>query len=150
MSDIIETVMWRETDLAWAAGFLDGEGWLGCPRRKPRSKNGFGTNFVTVAASQTVDDPLIKLQGMFGGNLQHLRNAGSVKIDPGYIYRWTLVGSVVEPLTALLPYFVVKRSQALVCLELAERISLYKEYRITQEESEARQAIASKICNTKS
>ena len=51
-------------DIAWAAGFLEGEGSFTC-----RGKT------VIVSASQVQQEPLLRLQRMFGGKLYHYTQA---------------------------------------------------------------------------
>ena len=38
--------MYEATELAWAAGFVDGEGWIGCSRWSNSNGRGKGTFVV--------------------------------------------------------------------------------------------------------
>lgn len=67
------------TDLAWATGFLEGEG----------SFQGSATNgLITVSAVQVQLEPLVRLQKMLGGNIRQYIN----KNGRPY-HKWTLNGS---------------------------------------------------------
>lgn len=64
----------RELDLAWAAGFLDGEGHFGLPRAGAR-KNAPDWRRIRVSATQNGEpglppDVLFKLKGVFAGSIE--------------------------------------------------------------------------------
>jgi hypothetical protein len=71
----------RPRDIAWAAGFLEGEGSFSCPRVAPQ-----------IQASQVQRDPLDRLQAMFGGHIYHLRHTSDHPLRKPY-YRWNLNGT---------------------------------------------------------
>lgn len=48
-------------DIAWAAGFLEGEGWFGYTK----------TGYAIVEAKQVEQKPLVKLYHLFEGALYH-------------------------------------------------------------------------------
>ena len=66
----------KALDLAWAAGFLEGEGWFG---RNTRYKTGS----ETVSAPQKQREPLDRLMAIFGGTL---RSGSTNKSYPENIY----------------------------------------------------------------
>jgi hypothetical protein len=53
-----------ELDIAWAAGFIDGEGCFSIYRRRRRDRP---TYLVGVSVSQVKREPLDRLQSLFGG-----------------------------------------------------------------------------------
>ncbi len=55
-------VMIATADIAWAAGFLEGEGSFGCPRVAPQ-----------IQAAQVNREPLERLQRIFGGAIYACR-----------------------------------------------------------------------------
>ena len=98
-----------ETDLAWAAGFFDGEGSITIARN-------YGPNLgrglrMKIAVAQVDPAPLLKLHGMFGGCIRyHYR---PTRPEHRVAHEWT-VGSrdAMRVLSLLLPYLVNKHEQA--------------------------------------
>lgn len=83
-------------ELAWAAGFLDGEGHFGL-------RGADGSPFVEAAQVRT-RAPLDRLQVLFGGSIRCGRSA----------WRWKLEGrpAVQLALPLLYPYLCVKQEEA--------------------------------------
>lgn len=98
-----------ETDLAWCAGFLDGEGsfLLATDRNRPM-----------IQAQQIVSEPIERLKDVLGGSTFERTNR-TVKGHP--IYQWNLQGGVTmrRVIPMLLPYLTVKRQAASLLLEFA-------------------------------
>lgn len=63
--------------IAWAAGFIEGEGSFGC----------WGKT-VYIAASQVQLEPLLRLQSYFGGKIRRYEQTTNPKHSP--FYRWTI------------------------------------------------------------
>ena len=105
---------WKIEDLAWAAGFMDGEGSF--YTRTPRSR-GRTSRQLIVSAAQTDPRPLEKLKSMFGGSISGpYRRKNSTKD----IWQWQ-VGSFMfcqAIIAALWPFMKVKREQASNALKL--------------------------------
>jgi hypothetical protein len=109
-------------DAAWAAGFLDGEGCFTILLKKQNdkrldgSRGGRGVTYrPLIAAAQISQKPLLKLQQMFGGNLRLIVNSGARRD----VWHWQLEGGgkIAQATQVLIPYLVVKKSQARVLLE---------------------------------
>ncbi len=85
-----------EVDVAWAAGFLEGEGSF----REYR-----GTQEVT--ASQVEIEPLEKLQKMFGGSIRlYKKEVGRP------IHRWSVTGQLArDAMIVLYPFLYSKRQK---------------------------------------
>jgi hypothetical protein len=101
--------MMNELDLAWAAGFLDGEGCLTvqeCTKRgavRPQYQ-------ALIDAAQVTPLPLDRLVALFGGQVRPYRKA----------FYWRLYNAKTVPVCEqLLPYLVGKRRQAELLLEFA-------------------------------
>lgn len=80
-----------ETQRAWAAGFLDGEGCF--TLLKNSSKNQHPANRgVNISATQTKKEPLEKLQHILGGILKgpHSNGVRGTKL----IYTWRISGAI--------------------------------------------------------
>lgn len=99
--------------VAWAAGFLDGEGCFTITRSAPRRQ--FAPR---IHAAQIVQEPLDKLLELFGGHVA-LRDT---RHRP--LWYWEVAGAtaVVRVLPLLIPHLLVKRAQAEMLLEFASRI----------------------------
>jgi len=90
------------TDYAWAAGFIDGEGYTGARKTK------HGTYQLSIQVHQKGREPLDRLQATFGGAVYTTGRLG--------IYKWSVQKKelVYDVLNALWPYLTeVKKQQAL-------------------------------------
>jgi len=105
-------------ELAWAAGFIDGEG---CVSVAKSTRNGQPLPYyrADLSASNTVKAPLDKLSAMFGGRVMVVRpSVGRRRVS----YAWKTSGTArsAEVLRQLLPWLTVKRRQAELILEFAQ------------------------------
>jgi hypothetical protein len=91
-----------DTEWAWAAGFLDGEGWFGVLP----TKRGHGTPIIEAAQARDRVAGLYRLHDLMGGCVSKSTNPG--------VWRWTLKGGarLREELPPLIEYLVVKRAEA--------------------------------------
>ena len=94
-------------ELAWAAGFFDGEGTIGLYHHKRDGSYG-----VQVAITQTNPRVLLWIHEVFGGSLVH-----GVNKDHGYDYdfyelTWRGVDKAGVFIKRILPYLREKREQA--------------------------------------
>ena len=107
----------REKDIIWAAGFLDGEGYIGINRRWPTLKNRSTTPtyWLTVRVTNTNKHVLTAvLQRLFEGHVVEKDKKRTTK----RCYEWRSVSNVSEnALTILLPYLKVKHKEAKLALE---------------------------------
>lgn len=97
-------------DALWAAAWMDAEGTIGL-----YYSDGYCT---TMLSSQTVREPLEKLQRILGGSLRLQKK--SRKKNYRRCWRWELASreEVRAACRSLLPYLINKREQALVILGL--------------------------------
>lgn len=108
----------RDLDLAWAAGFIDGEGCILVTRGSQRHNGGrsYGAReryYLEMSACQTSVEPLLKLKGLFGGSISEHHTQGNQR----RAWRWTAAAACVSrTCRELLPYLVVKRQQAEIAL----------------------------------
>jgi hypothetical protein len=104
-----------EIDAAWLAGFLDGEGSFMVTRYL--SKGCIAPTYDAVISAGNTDVRLVeKCRDLAGGKI-----AATTAKNPMHrnAYVWQLKGPhVAEVATAVLPFLVSKRAQALVVLEL--------------------------------
>jgi hypothetical protein len=126
-----------EYQIAWAAGFVDGEGSIGITRQGSITrKNGRrypGQHHLRLVISQKDRAPLLIIQSLWGGYI-HERKDGSG------ICCLIICGQQVEnALTDMLPYLVVKRKQAEAALEFRSLINNWDSgRRLTEDDIEIR------------
>lgn len=106
--------MTRQTDLAWAAGFLDGEGciWAKAHNNPTRGKR---DRQLKISAAQVDREVLDRLVSIFGFGKVYGPYPSSSDVGKPY-YRWDLnhAANVVAILKLIWPYLgTVKRAQAL-------------------------------------
>lgn len=99
--------------IAWAAGFTDGEGYIGLTRCFDK-KRGYYTYRVQFEVAQVHAKPIDLMQSMFPGvgKVRHYENK-----HRGY-WTWRVFGQdAIEVIKVLHPYLVVKREQARLVME---------------------------------
>lgn len=113
--------------LAWAAGFIDGDGFITIQNRKSvvNGKTYSGT-YLRVGACQAKQDVLLELQSLFGGSIRP-KNSGpnreGYNRKPQWI--WSLsTQQAAEALAQLLPFMIHKREVALLALEFQKTMSV--------------------------
>jgi len=118
--------MSKSHQLAWAAGFIDGDGFITIQNRKTKYKDKVYTGtYLRVGACQAHLTPLEKLQDIFGGNIRP-KNSGP---NPhGYNRKqqwiWTLsTAQAKEALEQMLPYLVHKKEVALLGIAFQNTMS---------------------------
>lgn len=123
--DNLEILPLRHLDLAWAAGFVDGEGWIGIKRlvqrrRTDGSAYGCNENYeACLSVAQNDPAPLVKLHKLFGGSIKLHHRQQNQRIS----YVWQVRSKRSEKVCEeLMPFFVVKRGQAAVLLAFRETI----------------------------
>lgn len=99
--------MFADTDLAWAAGIIDGEGSIGAYTQ------GNSTNILSVTVGSTDFRMVQKLYDMFGG---HLREANPCASGRTFWHWKATAKCATSMLQLVLPYLVTKREQAEVAL----------------------------------
>lgn len=102
----------KETDLAWAAGFIDGEGCIALRRQVGRQK---GVEYTCYALRLSVTNTdlrcLERLKAMFAGSINRATHANRPQNKP--CWTWYCSSANAErALCELLPYLLSKREQA--------------------------------------
>ena len=102
----------RDTDLAWAAGFIDGEGCIALRRQVGRQK---GVAYTCYALRLSVTNTdlrcLERLKSMFAGSINRATHSYRPQNKP--CWAWFCSSANAErALVALLPYLVSKKEQA--------------------------------------
>jgi len=113
-----------ETELAWAAGFFDGEGCVTVAEdRKPRVHLRRGSYRLHITVSNTKLAPLERFKALFGGAIYQQREngekAGLAAASTGRkaCYFWMIPGQPAQQvLRGLLPYLCTRHEQAAAAL----------------------------------
>lgn len=104
----MDFMKWSIQDLAWAAGFIDGDGMISCYLRSDRKSD----IFIKVGATNTNMDPLRKLQTMFGGSICVMHRASTEK-NWKQSWSWSVTHKRAERvLLAISSHLVAKHEQA--------------------------------------
>lgn len=103
--------MTSTVDLAWAAGFLDGEGtfYVG--------SNGRGHMRLSVKAAQVQRWPLDRLATLFGGNIYFCRGGRGNQQD---YYVWSLSGAAAAGLMMSLAVLLSPRRRQTIVVGLGQ------------------------------
>lgn len=101
-----------ETNLAWAAGFIDGEGCIAlCHHNQVIKGKSYESYPLRLSVSNTDLRCLERLKGMFGGSINRANRAARPHHKP--CWSWYCQAAKAEnALIALLPYLFSKKEQA--------------------------------------
>jgi hypothetical protein len=105
--------MERTIQLAWAAGFTDGEGYIGLTRCFDK-KRGYYMYRVQFEVAQVHEAPIRFISSLFNdvGRVRHYNNH-----KRGY-WTWRIFGQdAIEVIKTLMPYLRVKDEQARLVME---------------------------------
>lgn len=119
--DTLEALIRNSTELAWAAGIVDGEGSI-CIIKEKR-KNNYSTQYrLRLSVGMTHEDTVRKLQSIF--NLGNVRCTPNHKTHPKWrpVYEWVVLSKQAQiVLNILFPFMVTKRENALVAEAFSNR-----------------------------
>jgi hypothetical protein len=106
----------NEIDLAWAAGFIDGEGCINITKRYAKYNNGGKLyHSISLSANQISKEPLLKLQEMFGGKVRAVKPVGNRRPS----FAWIIYTKAArDALALMLPYLKVKNTETNMVLTL--------------------------------
>lgn len=149
---IIPTMKIDDVELAWMAGFFDGEGSIFVFHLRPRPQNSHGQYQIRVAIANTNEEILQRFL-VFGGKVfqTHWLTKTSTGLHrDGYRYDLSTAEGCAFFLKTLLPYLKLKKEIAAKTIELAATISIHhrgtrKRRVITNEILCRRQAICEEI-----
>ena len=131
------------TDCAYAAGFFDGEGWVGIAYPKI-NKSEKRNHRLDVSVGQVDIRPLVWLVEKFGGRIQ--KNPKKCGLSQRLIYSWRINGPSAEAfLVAVRPYLIVKAEQADVALAFRKTIKRQQKGHVTPALIEHRDELRSKL-----
>lgn len=142
--------MSRTHEVAWAAGFFDGEGYVTIQRRKQtiNGKQYFG-HYLRVGINHVAPEPLYEMQRLFGGKIEK-QNPDTIVGNRKARHRWHLsTNSAKEMLVQILPYCKNKNNVIELALEFQSTVQTTK--KVSNEIYIYRELLKEKItsCNTK-
>ena len=115
--------MISELELAWLAGFLDGEGHIGIRKRSLLS--GSPRYSIILDVSHTKREAIEFLQNSMGGSTQKRQGKKEWKTT----YKWRVRGKKAQQiLEKLSPFLKLKQEQAKLALELADGFKPFQHY----------------------
>lgn len=141
----------KDTELAYMAGFFDGEGYIGVTFTESVRNDGYAISELRtyVRIEQTRKEALELFQQYFGGSIivkgMKYHRSQSPNCKQLYIYEASRKG-MRDLLSALLPYFRQNRDRAELALKLLA-IDIHLEPKREQEKWEAADALARANCN---
>jgi hypothetical protein len=113
-----------DTDLAWAAGIMDGEGCIAI--KLDSKKPGWTRHELKVDVTNTNEPIIRKLQAMFGGGISIPKSQGP---NRRRVAHWQIYGRrAAGCLRAILPYMVAKKPEAVLAIEMADTLVAYADY----------------------
>lgn len=134
-------------ELAYLAGFVDGEGCIHGHWTKARgSDTKIGAARLTVASTNL--DVLLLCQKLFGGSIckRDLPRPRALKVS----WAWCIgAQDTVRCLGMLSPYLIIKRREAEVAIELGQYIRPRGHVRISEVELKKRAELVAELCRLK-
>jgi len=111
--------MSKETDLAWVAGFIDGEACITIRKYKGQKAVNF-THQLDIHLSNTSREALEKVQSVLGVGVIH-SIPQRAKLGFKETWQFVIVANQAEAaLRQVLPYLIAKRREADIALEFAK------------------------------
>ncbi len=104
-----------ETDLAYAAGIIDGEGSIGIACKKPEKSNHSPNHFAHITVGMTDHQVPEWLHETFGGNLRYKPADPPRRAQASWRVSYRLARRFLK---AVQPYLKVKNPQAALALQL--------------------------------
>jgi uncharacterized protein YdgA (DUF945 family) len=120
--------MSRTHDVAWAAGFFDGEGFVTIQKRNTKAQNGkrYESYYLRIGVNHVAPEPLNELLRIFGGTLRK-QNLHTVLGNRKPRHTWQLSCSQAkEALVQMMPYLRNKNKAAELGIELQNTMAQTK------------------------
>lgn len=105
-------------DLAWCAGFFDGEGFVTIQERKSTvNKKVYKGHYLRIGINHVAPEPLQEMMRILGGTLR--KQLGPVIGNRHLRHTWQMsCGQAKEALVKMMPYFRNKQKVAELGIEL--------------------------------
>lgn len=103
----------KDTDIAWAAGFFEGEGHVKCAKRHNVKRT---DRYFSITVAQVHREPLDKLQHIFGGKVYGPYGPYATNKQPYFNY--TAYGKeALDAVSEMMPYLYRKGEQCKVAVQ---------------------------------
>lgn len=107
------------TDIAWAAGFLEGEGYFGLtPPHRRRAETQRVRRYARITCRQMEREALDRLQDLFGGTICRIEQPKNL-LSPNPIWDWNLTGAGARGVMMTLFTFLTRHRRAPITKALA-------------------------------
>lgn len=132
-------------NLAWCAGFFDGEGFVTIQERTSKVKDKvYKSYYLRIGVNHVAPEPLQELQKLLGGTLRQ-QTAHTVVGNRKRRWSWQMsCQAASEALVKLMPYFRNKNKVAELGIELQNTMTP-KRYQISEETNLYRALLKQKI-----
>lgn len=103
---------------AYLAGFIDADGSISITTAKYDSKISYR---IKLSAHNCKKEPIDLLAAQFGGGKIRFKKTGKARLHNNWrpCYEWIITcNKAADAIRKLIPFLLVKREQALICLEL--------------------------------
>lgn len=130
--------MTRREQVAWAAGFVDGEGCITVQESSVVSGTGWRSMSLILRVSQKRREPLAMLEHLFGGR---------IRVTSKDQFEWTIsAAKAAAAIKEMHSFMVLKSSQAVVALEFQGLVNLQTgSTRLTEKDRRARLSCAARL-----
>lgn len=109
----------RDTDIAYIAGVIDGEGYIGIKKAGTPRADRRTPGYIAMVQVKMVDEPAIRFLAETLGGWYYLQKPSARKGRP--LYCWQVSHKAADTvLLAVLPYLRVKRQSAETVLQFRE------------------------------
>ena len=112
--------MSRAHELAWCAGFFDGEGFVTIQKRNTKAKNGkrYTSFYLRIGVNHVSVDPLLELVRILGGTIRQ-QSKHTIVGNRKQRHSWQMsCNQASEALKQMMPYFRNKQKVAELGIEL--------------------------------
>ena len=135
-------------ELAWCAGFFDGEGCFSINFQKKDRYLFGGTHQIHMSASQTVKEPLDIMASLLGGAVCKASRPTKTNYKP--VWKWSVSSAdgIRSAILLIQPYLIVKRYQAEIMLAMCDLYGRGSS-KVTAENFQARQRICDEMLSTR-
>ena len=113
--------MSRTHKIAWAAGFFDGEGYVGIQKRSHKKYIG---HYLRIGINHVAPEPLYEMRNLFGGTVVKDKRppVGNRKTR----HRWvTSTQNAADTLKQMMPFFHNKANVAEIALDFQKTVSVH-------------------------
>jgi hypothetical protein len=127
----------HELEIAWAAGFFDGEG---CIRINKTKRNNSFRYYLQIFVRQVDPTPIYKFNRLFEGSISWRERSVDTNSKARSIYTWSTAGpKAIKVLDNLYPYLAAKQTQADVAFEFQETLKYQGGYKLSEKQLQFRE-----------